>query len=63
MVAGAVSDGSKTSIEEIMSGTLRIVNQDVELATWEPSFDGAPRLFRPTLAQIDGFINEYIVAK
>jgi len=28
------------------------VPQDQELATWEPSFDGAPRLFRPELAMI-----------
>ena len=41
-------------LEDIMSGTIRMVNQDVELATWEPSFDGAPRLFRPELAQIGG---------
>ena len=26
--------------------------QDTELATWEPSFDGAPRLYRPELLMI-----------
>ena len=43
----------RETLEEIMSGTLRMVDQNTELATWEPALDGAPKLFRPELLQID----------
>lgn len=33
-------------------GRLVMRDQDHSLATWEPSFDGAPRLYRPELPQI-----------
>ncbi len=52
----------RETLGEIMSGTLRMVDQDTELATWEPSLDGVPRLFRPELAKI-GWAIGYMVAK
>ena len=53
----------RETLEEIMTGSLLMVNQDVELATWEPSLNGAPRLFRPELAQIGDRTKDYIVEK
>jgi len=53
----------REALEEIMSGTLRMVDQDTELATWEPSLNGAPRLFRPELAQIGSGVDSYKVVK
>jgi len=40
------------ALAEIASGTLTRISQDSSLATWEPSLDGAPRLYRPELPQI-----------
>jgi len=40
-----------------------MVDQDTELATWEPSLDGAPRLFRPELAQIGNSVGGYEILK
>ncbi len=46
-------------LEDIEQGALVMRPQPAELATWEPSFTGVPRLFRPDLLQIgtlpDGF--------
>lgn len=46
-------------LDDVSAGTLVMQEQDHSLASWEPSFDGAPRLFRPELPQIgclpDGF--------
>jgi len=39
-------------VSDILQGKLVMRDQDPELATWEPSFTGAPRLFRPELLQI-----------
>ncbi len=46
-------------LDDIEQGELVMRPQPADLATWEPSFTGAPRLFRPELLQIgtlpDGF--------
>lgn len=39
-------------LRQIASGRANYREQDHTLATWEPSMDGAPRLYRPELAQI-----------
>ena len=37
------------TVQNIIDGQLIMRNQDTELATWEPSFSGAPRLYRPEI--------------
>ncbi len=37
------------ALGDISAGKLVRIEQDATLATWEPSMDGAPRLFRPDL--------------
>jgi methionyl-tRNA formyltransferase len=39
-------------VERIANGSCGYAEQDPALATWEPSMDGAPRLYRPDLLQI-----------
>ena len=39
-------------LTDILHGHLVMIDQDHGLATWEPSFTGAPRLYRPELPQI-----------
>ena len=53
----------RETLEKIMSGTLRMVDQDTELATWEPSLNGEPRLFKSELSQIGGGVDGYAVIK
>ena len=40
------------AVDDVLQGRLVMRDQDYSLATWEPSFDGAPRLYRPELLQI-----------
>jgi len=46
-------------LDDILMGNLVMRDQDPALATWEPSFTGAPCLFRPELLKLgtlpDGF--------
>lgn len=39
-------------LDDICKGGLVMRPQEQELASWEPSMDGAPPLFRPELPQI-----------
>ena len=39
-------------LDDIERGELVMRPQPADLATWEPSFTGAPRLFRPELLQL-----------
>jgi methionyl-tRNA formyltransferase len=39
-------------LEQVEAGRVAYARQDAGLATWEPSMDGAPRLFRPELTPI-----------
>jgi len=49
----------RETINDIAAGRLIMKEQEHKMATWEPAFDGAPRLFRPEIPQIgflpDGF--------
>ncbi len=38
-------------------------SQDPTLATWEPLFTGAPRLFRPELLPLDELPKDYRVTQ
>jgi len=42
--------------DAVASGDVRVIPQDDRLATWEPSFDGAP-LYRPEVLQLTGTRN------
>jgi len=44
----------RDAVAAISSGRVPYREQDHSLATWEPSMDGAPRLYRPDLLQIGG---------
>ena len=48
---------------DILHGQLVMIDQDHELATWEPSFTGAPRLYRPELPQLGTLPEGYQVIK
>lgn len=50
-------------IDDIFAGVLIMKEQDHNMATWEPSFTGAPRLFRPELLQIGTLPEGYHVVK
>ena len=49
----------RETINDIAAGRLIMKEQEHKMATWEPAFDGAPRLFRPEIPQLgflpDGF--------
>lgn len=49
-------------LDDVSRGILVMRDQDKALATWEPSFSGAPRLFRPELPQI-GELTGYRIIK
>lgn len=49
-------------LSDVKAGRLVMKDQDHSLATWEPSMDGAPRLFRPELPQI-GTLEGWTVEK
>ena len=51
------------TLDDITSGVLVMRDQDPALATWEPSFDGAPRLYRPELLQIGMLPEGYQIKK
>jgi methionyl-tRNA formyltransferase len=44
-------------LREIDAGVVVAVDQDNSLATWEPSIDNLPRLFRPDLPMLGGPAN------
>ncbi len=46
-------------LDDIERGELAMRPQSPELATWEPSFSGAPRLFRPELLKIGELPNGF----
>ena len=48
---------------DILHGQLVMIDQDHELATWEPSFTGAPRLYRPELPQLGTLPEGYQIIK
>ena len=50
----------RRALGDISAGKLVRIEQDASLATWEPSMDGAPRLFRPDL-QLLGNIGDFDV--
>lgn len=50
-------------LDNISDGILVMREQDPEIATWEPSMKGAPRLFRPELLQIGTTLEGYRVLK
>ena len=50
-------------IDDILDGRLVMRDQDSLLATWEPSFSGAPRLLRPELKQIGVLGGNYQIIK
>lgn len=50
-------------LDDISNGVLVMHDQDTELATWEPSMGGAPRLFRPELLQIGAALDGFHVIK
>ncbi len=41
-------------LRDIDRGLVIAIDQDSELATWEPAIDGVPRLFRPDLPMLGG---------
>ena len=51
------------TVEAVLQGRLVMIDQDPALATWEPSFSGAPRLFRPELPQLGSLPGGYTVIK
>jgi hypothetical protein len=53
----------RETLAEISAGVLTMVDQDDALATWEPSFTGAPRLRRPELKMIGPGPEGFSVAK
>ncbi|MEI6861357.1 MAG: hypothetical protein WCL04_03805 [Verrucomicrobiota bacterium] len=51
-------------LREVDAGVIIAVDQDKELATWEPSIDSLPRLFRPDLPMLgDGRADGVLVIK
>lgn len=53
----------RDALDEIAAGVLTQIDQRHDLATWEPSLDGAPRLYRPELPQIGAMVPGYVVLK
>ena len=51
------------AVDEIRQGRLVMRDQDHSIATWEPSVDGAPRLYRPELPQIGTMPDGWTVIK
>jgi methionyl-tRNA formyltransferase len=47
------------AVSEIAGGVIRMADQDPAVATWEPSLDGAPRMYRPELLQIGPGLSGY----
>ncbi len=50
-------------IDDILDGQLIMIEQDQELATWEPALSDVPRLYRPELLQIGTLPEGYRVLK
>ena len=53
----------RQALTDVLNGTLVMRDQPPDLATWEPSFMGAPRLFRPELPQLGTLPDGYSVIK
>jgi methionyl-tRNA formyltransferase len=53
----------REAVSEIACGVLTQIEQDHTLATWEPSINGAPRLYRPELPQIGALAEGFFIKK
>lgn len=53
----------REAVDEIASGVLTQIDQNHALATWEPSFTGAPRLYRPELPQLGSLAGGFTIRK